>query len=138
MDNVQYLADELTMAKAKTTRTLATVALVLSGVYVLEGFGSILFALLPIPIIGFIISFILSVIEFALLVSSAVCGIIALVRACKLVKEIDALPDSEEKQSAFSVAKTARLLSIISVCVTGGACLVLAFLNIIELILSFI
>ena len=133
--DVQNLADELTVAKAKTVRTISIVALALSGAYFLEGIFSVLFALIPIPIFGFIISIILSVVEFALLAASAGFGVFALVRSISLVKELSLFPLSIE---ALGCAKLARTLSLISVIVTGFSFILLSILNIFELFLSFI
>ena len=136
--DVQYLADEMTVAKAKSVRTLSIVAISLAGAYFLEGIFSVLFALIPIPFIGFLVSIVLSVVEFALLVAAAVFGILALVRSLALVKELTALPDNAEKTEALECAKLARILSIVGVCVTGFSFVLLSILNIFELILSFI
>ena len=133
--DVQNLADEITMAKAKSVRLLSIVAISLSGAYFLEGIFSVLFALIPIPILGLIISIVLSVVEFALLVTAVIFGILALTRSIALVKELSLLPLSTE---ALGCAKLARILSIISVCITGFSFVLLSILNIFEFFLSFI
>lgn len=138
MDDVQYLADELTVEKAKTVRTLSIVATALTGAYLLEGILSLIIALIPIPFLGFLISVVLSILEFALLVASIVFVIIALVRSVSMVKKLKELPDNEEKEQALKYAKLARLLSIISAISVGVLCIAFTILNIVELVLSFI
>ena len=95
--DVQYLADKSTVDQAKAIRKLSITALIIAGAYLLEGTFSVLFALIPIPILGFLISMVLSLIEFGLLIASVIFGIMALVRSCKQVKQLTALPDNEEK-----------------------------------------
>ncbi len=80
--DVQYFADELTVKKAKSVRAFSIITLVLVGAYLLEGLYAFLFALIPIPILGFVIFLVLSFIEFALLAAAVIFGIAALVPLC--------------------------------------------------------
>lgn len=134
--DVQYLADKATVDQAKAIRKLSITALIIAGAYLLEGMFSVLFALIPIPILGFLISMVLSLIEFGLLIASVIFGIMALVRSCKQVKQLTALPDNEEKAEALGYVKLARTLSTIAVILTGASFLILSVLNVFEFFLS--
>ena len=136
--DTQIIADDSTVQVAKIIRIFSYVALALSGVYFLEGAFSFLFALLPIPIIGFIISVVLSIIEFILLVGAVVFGILAYVRANQLIQMVTPYPDNDEKKECLKCGTLARKLSIISLVMTGTFCVMLTILNVLELLLSFI
>ena len=137
MDTV-YLMDTQTRERAKNAKILSIVALVLTGAYVIEGIFSVIFALIPIPIIGFFISVILTVVEFCLLIGTIVFIVCALVKTLKIKKELCAVADCQELKEAKADVRLAEILSYVAIGVTSVAFCVISVLNLLELILSFI
>lgn len=136
--DMQYLADETTIKKSKSIRILSIVALSLSGAYLLLGIFSTVLAVIPLPFLGLLIWFVLSAIEFVLLVAAVTVGIIALVQSIKHFKAVNACSESAEKDEAFGYIKLARTLSIISVIATGCSWILISILNVLEFFLSLI
>ena len=137
MDTI-YIMDEQTKERAKSAKLLSILALVLSGAYVLEGIFSVIFALIPIPILGFFISIVLTVVEFCLLIGTIVFIVCAFVKCGKLKKELYQIADCPEVKEAKANIKLANILTYVATGITAVAFCVLSVLNIVELILSFI
>ena len=133
-----YLMDAQTRERAKNAKIISIVALVFSGVYVIEGIFSVVFSIIPIPIIGFFISVVLTVVEFCLLIGSIIFMSCALIKSLKIKKELVTIADCQELKEAKADAKLAQILSYVSIGITAVAFCVLSVLNIIELVLSII
>ncbi len=119
-------------------RTIAIVGMALAAAYFIEGIASVIVALFPMPFIGILVFIFLSLIEFALMVSSVVVNIVSLVKINPLSKTLSKVPECPEKKEIASKLNLAKVFSYIGIGVTAGSVLLLTILNFFELLLSFI
>ena len=137
MENL-YLIDSKIKERIRSAKILAIVAVAAAGVYTVEGIFSVIFSLIPIPIFGFIISVVLTVVEFCLLVGTIVFICCAIVKASKLKKELCNVEDCEELKKAMADLRISMILSYVAIGITAVAFCVLSVLNVLELVFSFI
>ena len=136
--DIQYLADKKTVKEGGLVLIFSIVALLLPILYICVVFSSFFFAIIPIPILGLLISIGLSFIEIALLLAAIGFGVFSLVRACILMKRYKALPDNEEKRKALVCVKIALILSIIGLAVIHFVAIGASFLNLFEIVLALV
>lgn len=137
MDTV-YLMDSQTKEKAKSAKLISFIALAVAGIYAIEGVFSVIFALIPIPIIGFFISIALTIVEFCLLIGAVILIVCAVVKAIRTKKALCNIADCTELQEARADVRLAEILSYVAIGITAVSFCVLSVLNLFELILSFI
>ena len=136
MDTTWYAVDEALMNKAKNARLFAMVAMILSGVYLIEGILSIVLQLIPIPFLGLIFFFMSLVIEFVLVVAIIVFTIMALVNTVSVGKSLKTVLDSDEKEKVKSINNLAKIFVVVAIVVTFLVFIPISLLNIVELGLS--
>ena len=128
--------------KSKTSFTLGIVGMSLAGAYLIEGVFSVLVAVFPTPAIlaavGLLISAFLSLVEFALMVGAFTVNGISLYKALSFGKIVETLPWTPEMENVRKQHKLAKLFAIVGLSCTGGFCLILSVLNVIEFLLLFI
>ena len=136
MDTTWYAVNEALMNKAKNARLFAMVAMILSGIYLIEGILSIVLQLIPIPFLGLIFFFMSLVIEFVLVVAIIVFTIMALVNIVSVEKSLKTVLDSDEKEKVKSINNLAKIFVIVAIVVTFLVFIPISLLNIVELFLS--
>ena len=114
--DIQSFPIELTMAKAKTVRTLSYAAIALSALYIIESYLSlaVIIVCMIIPFFGYIPLIFFSSFEFLLFISAMVTSIYAVALASKLLKEISPINMLAEGIAIKGGANTSRIISFIA------------------------
>lgn len=124
--------------RARNLRILAIVGISLSILYLFVGVMAFVLSLLPLPLVGVVISVVMTAVEWVALGAACFINSLTLVKCVRLRKEFINRESEEQVTMLLRKVKASFVLSVIgcSILIVSGA--LVAFLSLIELFLMII